>query len=136
MPERASTFLMFYGQAEEALSFYLGIFESAEIGPVEKYGPEQEQMNGKIKRAALRLGGQRFMLIDSPAVHEFGFTPAISIFVDCDSATDIVEKFDALSADGQIFMPLDNYGFSTRFAWIADKFGVSWQLNLPDRPRA
>jgi len=28
-------------------------------------------------------------------------------------------------------MPLDNYGFSQKFGWIADKFGVSWQLNLP-----
>jgi predicted 3-demethylubiquinone-9 3-methyltransferase (glyoxalase superfamily) len=88
-------------------------------------------MNGKIKRAALILGGQRFLLIDSPAKHEFGFTPAMSIFVDCDSAPDIADKFAALSADGQIYMPLDNYGFSTRFAWIADRFGVSWQLNLP-----
>ena len=136
MTERASTFLMFYGQAEEALTLYREVFESIEMGPVEKYGPETEEMNGKIKRAALRLGGQRLMLIDSPAVHDFGFTPAISIFVDCDSDTDIVEKFDALSADGQIFMPLDNYGFSQRFAWVADKFGVSWQLNLPDAPRA
>ena len=131
MAERASTFLMFDGQAEEALSLYRGTFESAELGPVEKYGPEHEMMNGKIKRAALILGGQRFLLIDSPAKHVFGFTPAISIFVDCDSAPDIVEKFAALSADGQIYMPLDNYGFSTRFAWIADRFGVSWQLNLP-----
>ncbi|MEL6662392.1 MAG: VOC family protein, partial [Pseudomonadota bacterium] len=28
-------------------------------------------------------------------------------------------------------MPMDNYGFSQRFAWVNDKFGVSWQLNLP-----
>jgi len=134
MAERASTFLMFDGQAGEALSLYRDLFESAEIGPIERYGPDQENMNGKIKRAAIKLGGQRFLLIDSPAKHEFGFTPAMSIFVDCETMADISEKFTALSADGQIFMPLDNYGFSLRFAWVADRFGVSWQLNLPGVP--
>ena len=28
-------------------------------------------------------------------------------------------------------MPLDNYGFSRGFGWLSDRFGVSWQLNLP-----
>ncbi len=28
-------------------------------------------------------------------------------------------------------MPVDTYGFSTLFTWISDRFGVSWQLNLP-----
>ena len=38
---------------------------------------------------------------------------------------------DALSRDGQVLMPLDKYDFSRRFAWVQDRFGVSWQLNLP-----
>ena len=35
---------------------------------------------------------------------------------------------------GQVFMPLDRYPFSDKFGWIADKFGVSWQLNLTTNP--
>jgi uncharacterized glyoxalase superfamily protein PhnB len=38
--------------------------------------------------------------------------------------------FAALADGGQVFMPLDNYGFSTRFGWLSDRYGVSWQLNL------
>jgi len=35
-----------------------------------------------------------------------------------------------LSTDGAVLMPLDDYGFSTRFGWVGDRFGVTWQLNL------
>ena len=41
--------------------------------------------------------------------------------------TALVQK---LSEEGQVVMPLDDYGFSKLFAWVADKFGVSWQLNM------
>jgi uncharacterized glyoxalase superfamily protein PhnB len=36
-----------------------------------------------------------------------------------------------LSEQGGVLMPLGNYGFSTRFGWVNDRFGVSWQLNVP-----
>ena len=71
------------------------------------------------------------MCINSPAKHEFGFTPAMSIFVDCQSGDEQQTLFDELSRDGKVLMPLDDYGFSKRFAWTEDRFGVSWQLNLP-----
>jgi uncharacterized glyoxalase superfamily protein PhnB len=38
--------------------------------------------------------------------------------------------FAKLSDGGEMLMPLDDYGFSKRFAWVADRFGVCWQLNL------
>ena len=37
---------------------------------------------------------------------------------------------ERLAEAGEVLMPLDNYGFSTRFGWVNDQFGVSWQLNL------
>ena len=72
------------------------------------------------------------MCIDSSVKHDFAFTPAISFFITCDSEAEIDNLFAKLSEDGGVFMPPDNYGFSKKFAWVSDRFGVSWQLNLPN----
>ena len=61
--------------------------------------------------------------------HNFSFTPAGSTFVEFDSTAEMERVFGVLSQGGQVLMPLDNYGFSQRFGWINDRFGVSWQLN-------
>ena len=82
-------------------------------------------------RAKFSLNGRELMCIDSPVKHEFSFTPAISLFVDCASEEELDRIFDRLAEGGQILMPLDRYPFSRKFGWLADKYGVSWQLNLP-----
>jgi predicted 3-demethylubiquinone-9 3-methyltransferase (glyoxalase superfamily) len=71
------------------------------------------------------------MCIDSSMKHDFTFTPAISLFVNCDTEEELGELFATLSQGGQVFMPLDTYPFSKKFGWVADRYGVSWQLNLP-----
>jgi predicted 3-demethylubiquinone-9 3-methyltransferase (glyoxalase superfamily) len=68
---------------------------------------------------------------DSDDVHDFGFTPAVSLFVECDSAEEVDQMLHALSVDGQVFMPAGQYPFAERFAWATDRFGVSWQLSYP-----
>jgi len=68
--------------------------------------------------------------IDSSIEHGFTFTPAISIYVRCDNQAEIDYLFDKLSQDGNVYMPLSAYPFSERFAWVEDKYGVSWQLSL------
>jgi len=51
--------------------------------------------------------------------------------VDLDSEGDLERVFTHLSAEGQVLMPPGSHGFSRRFTWLPDRFGVSWQLNLP-----
>ncbi len=48
----------------------------------------------------------------------------------CETKEEVDELFAALSKDGEVLMPLGSYPFSERFAWVVDRFGVSWQLVL------
>ena len=121
---------MFEGSAEEAMNFYVSLFENSEVTSIERYGAGEPGAEGSVKRADFIIGGHHLICIDSPAKHDFTFTPAISVYVECESEAAINDAFDQLSAGGRIYMPLDNYGFSTKFGWISDRFGVSWQLNL------
>lgn len=125
---RAATVLMFEGRAEEALGLYAQVFEDVTIERIERW-PDGEAA-GRIKRADWRLGGHRLIAFDSPIPHAFGFTPAVSVWVDWDSAEALERAFARLSEGGQVLMPLDAYDFSARFGWCNDRFGVSWQLGL------
>ena len=122
---------MFEGQAEAALDFYVGLIPGAEVKRLERYGRGEPGAEGKVRLATFSLAGQEFFCIDSPIHHEFSFTPSISLFVDCADEAEIERLFAAMADGGVVRMPLDNYGFSLRFAWVDDRYGVSWQLNLP-----
>jgi predicted 3-demethylubiquinone-9 3-methyltransferase (glyoxalase superfamily) len=131
MARKVSTHLMFDGVAEEAMNFYVSLFGGSKIVNVERYGPGEQGADGTVKVATFNLCGREFICIDSPIKHDFAFTPSMSLFVDCESEAELEEVFSRLSSGGQILMPLDNYGFSTKFGWVKDRFGPSWQLNLP-----
>ncbi len=128
--QKITTFLMFDGQAEEAMNFYISIFKDSEIINITHYGLNEAGAEGTVQRATFSLNGQVFMCIDSNVKHEFTFTPAMSLYVTCEAEAEIAQLFEELSQRGEVFMPLDSYPFSEKFAWVADKYGVSWQLNL------
>jgi len=122
---------MFQGGAEEAINFYISLFPAAQILEIARYGANQPGPEGSIQKARFVLAGQTILCIDSPVKHDFTFTPSFSFFVDCESEDQLSRLHAELSAGGSVLMPLANYGFSRSFAWVSDRFGVSWQLNLP-----
>ena len=127
-----STFLMFQdGRAEEAMRRYVSLFDGASIESIAHYGPNEANTEGTVKTAVFELAGHRVMCTDSPPVHDFGFTPSVSFFIDCASADELERLAAELGQGGEVFMPLGDYGFSQRFTWLQDMYGVSWQLNLP-----
>lgn len=130
MARAAVTQLMFEGKAEEAMTFYVSLFKGSEVTSVQRYGPGEPGAEGSVKRAEFTLAGHRLACIDSPIKHAFTFTPSISLFIECDTEAELEEVVVKLSEGGGVLMPPANYGFGTKFAWVCDRFGVSWQLNL------
>lgn len=131
MNSTVSTFLMFEGKAEEAMTFYVSLFKDASVTRIRRYGPgEPGGTEGSVMQAAFTLNGQRFMCIDSSVKHGFTFTPAMSIFITTESEAEIDMLAAKLSEGGKVLMPLGEYPFSPKFTWLADRYGVSWQLSL------
>ncbi|MFC0114172.1 VOC family protein [Kibdelosporangium aridum] len=128
--QKIHTFLMFEGKAEEAMSFYISLFDDAEIVSISRYGAEGPGKEGSVVQAIFTLAGQQYMCIDSPVSHAFTFTPAVSLFVNCADEAEIDRLYAALSEGGGVLMALGDHGFSKKFGWVNDRFGVSWQLNL------
>ena len=127
----ARPFLMFQdGVAQAALDLYFSIFPDSGIVRVERYAEGEPGRAGTIKVAVFTLCGREFMCSDSPIEHKFSFTPSSSTFVEFDSVEELERAFSTLSEEGGVLMPLGNYGFSQKFGWVNDRFGVSWQLNV------
>jgi predicted 3-demethylubiquinone-9 3-methyltransferase (glyoxalase superfamily) len=129
--QNVSTFLMFTGQAEDAMNLYSSVIPGCKILDVKKYEANQPPgPEGKVYQGKFSIGDQLFTCFDSPPVHQFGFTPSISIFLTCSSEAEVDEIYTKLSEGGGVMMPLGPYPFSKKYAWFADKFGVSWQVSF------
>jgi len=128
---KATPFLMFEGKAEEAMTLYCGTIPQSRVLDVTRYDAGEDGPEGTLKLARASIGGVEVRLFNSPAHHAFTFTPSFSFFVDCSSEEELEHIVGTLSKDGGFLMPTGGYGFSRRFAWLNDRFGVSWQINLP-----
>lgn len=130
MAKQVVPFLMFTGDAEQAMTFYTSLFDDGRIVDITRVGSDGPGAEGTVQRALFSLAGQEFLCTDSPPVHAFSFTPSFSIWIETESQQELQRLFAALSDGGTQLMPLDDYGFSRRFGWLNDRYGVSWQLNL------
>jgi len=133
--QKITPFLWFDNQTEEAVYFYTSIFKNSKIKTTSRYGKEGAQASGmpenSVMTMAFQIEGQNFVAINGGPV--FQITPTISFFVNCESIQEIDLLWDKLSEGGMVMMELDNYPFAEKYGWIQDKFGVSWQLILPER---
>ena len=118
------------GNVETAMNFYVGLFDNSKVLSLTHWAEGGPVEAGKVMQATFELDGNLFMCSDSPPVHDWDFSPAVSHYLECESDAELERLFAALSENGEVTMPPNNYGFSQKFGWVIDQFGVSWQLNL------
>ena len=112
------------------MRFYVSLFPDGKVIELVHFEKGEPGAEGAVKKAAFSIAGQTIRVFDSPVKHAFTFTPANSLFVECEAEAELDRLFAALADSGKVLMPLGDYGFSRKFAWVDDRYGVSWQLNL------
>ena len=139
-PERSmrlNTYLNYGGNCAEAFRFYeehLG----ARIGMMMRHGemPDpskvQPEMKDSILHAQITIGDSVIMASDVPADR---FKPMRSVYLalSVDSDSEAERVFKLLADGGEIFMPLQETFFASRFAQLRDRFGTSWMI-MHERP--
>lgn len=128
---KVKTHIMFQGGAEQAVDLYSSVFTDFQVRDLERYDEGEPVAAGAFKLAEVSFAGHELLIFDSPPMHQFTFTPSMSLYVDFETQDELETAFGKLSEGGEVMMPLNDYGFSQRFGWVVDRFGVSWQLNLP-----
>lgn len=114
--QKITPFLWFDTQAEEAAKLYTSLFKNSSIGKISRYPPGIPGQEGKVMTVEFTLDGQDFIAMNGGP--HFTFTPAVSMFIKCETQAE-VDKLWAALTDG---------GIEDRCGWLKDKFGLSWQV--------
>jgi len=115
--QKITPFLWFDNNAEEAMNFYVSVFNNSKIGTVTRYGDAGPGPKGSVLTAAFELEGQKFVALNGGP--RFKFTEAISFVINCETQAEIDYFWDKLTSDG---------GQESMCGWLKDKFGLSWQV--------
>ncbi len=109
-------FLWFDGKAEEAANFYVSVFKNSKVVRVTRYGEAGPGPKGSVMSVTFQLAGQEVYALNGGP--QFSFTPAISLFVNCETQAEVDALWEKLSAGGS----------KDRCGWLQDKYGLSWQI--------
>jgi predicted 3-demethylubiquinone-9 3-methyltransferase (glyoxalase superfamily) len=116
-PQKITTYLWFDGNAEQAVEHYTSLFPDSRVTKVARWGKGGPAPEGSVLNIAFELAGQSFIALNGGPHHKF--TPAISLFVSCDSQEEVDQLWDRMLAAG---------GKAVQCGWLEDKFGLSWQI--------
>jgi predicted 3-demethylubiquinone-9 3-methyltransferase (glyoxalase superfamily) len=114
--QKITPFLWFDNNAEEAMNFYVSVFKNSKITSLSRFGDAGPGPKGTVMTGIFQIEGQEFYALNGGP--HFKFTPAISLFVNCQSQKEIDELWEKLSEGGK----------KDQCGWLTDKFGLSWQI--------
>jgi predicted 3-demethylubiquinone-9 3-methyltransferase (glyoxalase superfamily) len=128
--QKISTFMWFDNQAEEAMNYYVDVFNGSPNKTAESkvvfakryekglQAPGTDKMEGQVLVGVFELDGQRFQAMNGGPGHEFN--DAVSLYVECQDQAEIDYFWDRLTADG---------GQPIQCGWLKDKYGLRWQID-------
>jgi PhnB protein len=128
-------YLFFEGRADEAIEFYKKTLGAkVEMSMRFKDAPDQSMISpgsaDKVMHAALKIGDAVMLMSDGRNSGKPNFQGfSLTIYPKDEAEAD--KLFGALSAGGEVRMPMDKTFFAKRFGMLADKFGVGWMLIVP-----
>jgi predicted 3-demethylubiquinone-9 3-methyltransferase (glyoxalase superfamily) len=114
--QRITTFLWFDTQAEEAARFYTSLFENSRIVAITRYPDAVPDRAGSVMLVTFELAGQQFYAMNAGSDNKF--TDAISLLIECETQSEIDELWSKLTEGGE----------ERPCGWLADRFGLSWQI--------
>ncbi len=114
--QKITPFLWFNDQAEEAVNFYTSIFKNSKIESINRFENEHPDHPGTVTVIAFQLEGQDFIAINGGPI--FTFSPAISLYVNCQTQVEVDLLWEKLSDGGE----------QEQCGWLKDKYGISWQI--------
>lgn len=130
--QKITPFLWFDNNAEDAVNFYTSLFGDSKILTITRYDEAGAKVSGQKAGSAMtvafKLEGQNFTALNGGPY--FKLNQSISFFVYCESDAKIEKTYKKLSEGATVIFPLDKYDWSPRYAWVIDKFGLSWQLDV------
>jgi predicted 3-demethylubiquinone-9 3-methyltransferase (glyoxalase superfamily) len=102
-----------FGKAQEAINFYMSLFENSKIGSMAR-----DEASRSILHCVFSLAGQDFVIMDGQGAHDYAFSPAFSLVVNCKTQEEVDNYWNRLSDKGR----------PNQCGWLNDRFGVSWQV--------
>jgi predicted 3-demethylubiquinone-9 3-methyltransferase (glyoxalase superfamily) len=114
--QKITTFLWFNNNAEEAVNFYVSVFQNSKILNITHYGDPGPGAKGSVMTVDFELDGQKFAALNGGP--QFKFTEAISLVVNCKSQEEVDYFWEKLSEGGE----------KVACGWLKDKFGLFWQV--------
>src|SRR5262249_46076236 len=99
-----------------AARFYTSIFKKSRIGKISRYGDAGPGPKGSVMTVEFTLEGQPFIALNGGPTYKL--TPAISLFVACETQQEVDDLWTKLSSGGK----------EVQCGWLEDKYGLSWQI--------
>lgn len=121
--QRIVPYLWFDKEAREAVTFYTTLFSDAKILSSTVLN---DTPSGDAETLSFELAGMTFGAISAGPY--FKLNPSVSLMVYCDTKEEVDALWSKISAGGFELMPLGEYPFCSHYAWVQDRFGLSWQL--------